>query len=45
MWLSLEDSFSVMDDHTRSVEESIKEFKASLESIYKCVRVYYNYSD
>ena len=37
MWLSLEDTYTVMDEHANSVEENIKEFKALLEPIYKCV--------
>jgi hypothetical protein len=37
MWLSLEDSFAAMDEHTRSVEDTIDSFKATLEPIYKYV--------
>ena len=35
MWLSLEDTYAVMDDHANSVEENVKEFKTLLEPIYR----------
>jgi hypothetical protein len=37
MWLSLEDTYAVMDDHANSVEENVKEFKTLLEPIYRYV--------
>ena len=37
MWLSLEDTYTVMDEHANSVEENVKEFKTLLEPIYRYV--------